>query len=61
MKPAVATTRMNRKENKTTMGAKNAKTPNPHGCGIILRLADPKCAAVRKANEKKESVKKKKG
>ena len=42
------------------MGAKNAKNPNPHDCGILLPITDPKCAAVRKANEKKRELQKKK-
>ena len=42
------------------MGAKNAKNPNPHDCGILLPMADSKCAAVRKANEKNERLKKEK-
>ena len=60
MKPAVATTRINRKENKTTMGAKNAKNPNPHDCGILLPITDPKCAAFQKAYKEKKRLQKKK-
>ena len=51
---------MNRKENKTTMGAKNAKNPNPHDCGILLSLKDPKCEDFRNAKEKKERLQKEK-
>ena len=60
MKPAVATTRMNRKENKTTMGAKNAKNPNPLHCGLLLPLDDPTCADFRNAKAKKEKLQKEK-